>query len=86
MPLYWCRQYIVRPKKSPSMEYLVSKFLGHETRVCKSTGVEKLYFRVRWQGFGPKDDTWEPAKKKYFCPGIICHGSGIVWTRALLWT
>ena len=74
VPQYWSRQYIVRPKESPSMEYLVSKMLNHETQVCKYTRVEKLNFRVCWPGFGPKYNTWQPAE-------IFLPGYSLPWVR-----
>ncbi|XP_031635904.1 M-phase phosphoprotein 8-like [Contarinia nasturtii] len=58
-----------RPKKGPSkpakkQEYEVQKIIDDELRNGKK------YYRIRWKGWGAKDDTWEP-KSSLSCPEII---------------
>ena len=52
----------VNDRKYGDDEYLVHSIIDHKTapfpeRYSKGPA---LLFRVRWQGYGPKDDTWEP--------------------------
>lgn len=45
-------------------EYEVQKIIDDEMRQGKK------YYRIRWKGWGPKDDTWEP-KGKSTAQGIL---------------
>jgi transposase InsO family protein len=40
-----------------SQSFLVEKILAHRGSTRKKTAMS---FKVRWEGFGPEDDTWEP--------------------------
>lgn len=58
-----------RPKKGSNkpakqQEYEVLKIIDDELRNGKK------YYRIRWKGWGAKDDTWEP-KSSLSCPEII---------------
>lgn len=45
-------------------EYAVEKIVGHK----KIKGV--WHYKIRWEGYGPKDDTWEKEANLY-CSGIL---------------
>lgn len=57
-----------RPKKGgksvKKKEYEVQKIVDDELRNGKK------FYRIRWKGWGAKDDTWEP-KSSLSCPDII---------------
>lgn len=74
VPLYYSKQYTIRPTKKDNTLYDVERIVEHNTKPCSITGLNKLYFRVRWKGFGEKDDTWEPAES--FLPGY-----NVPWVR-----
>lgn len=31
----------------------------------------KLYYQVRWKGFGPEEDTWEPEENLFDCSDVL---------------
>jgi hypothetical protein len=37
--------------------YVISKILDKRKRK------NKIEYKIRWKGYGPEDDTWEPRKK-----------------------
>jgi hypothetical protein len=47
--------YKPRPRLPESDDYVVDKILDHKV----DKGVH--YWKVRWKGYGPEEDTWEPA-------------------------
>lgn len=51
-------------KEDPDKEWEVEKIIDY--------AIEKAgrIFRIRWKGFGPKNDTWEPEKNLY-CDDLI---------------
>lgn len=52
------------PKEDPNKEWEVEKIIDY---AIEKTG---RIFRIRWKGFGPKNDTWEPEKNLY-CDSLI---------------
>ena len=50
-----CLYYKPRAQIPETDEFIVQKILDHK--------IEKgaHYWRVRWKGYGPEEDTWEPA-------------------------
>lgn len=58
------------PKKKPFYEgpklYEVEKVVGHEGEG------RNRYFQIRWKGYPPEDDTWEPIAK-LSCPRLIAE-------------
>ena len=56
VPLFYHRRTVVDPEAEPD-EWLVEKVVKH--RVTRSG---KFEFLVRWQGYGPEEDTWEPVR------------------------
>ena len=51
-------------KEDPNKEWEVEKIIDY---AVEKTG---RVFRIRWKGFGPKNDTWEPEKNLY-CEDLI---------------
>lgn len=54
----------IKPKEDPNKEWEVEKIIDYAE---EKTG---RVFRIRWKGFGPKHDTWEP-EKNLNCNDII---------------
>lgn len=50
--------------RNPRQMYEVEKIVAHE-----GNGSGRLY-RIRWKGYGPESDTWEP-RKKLECPKLL---------------
>jgi len=50
-----CLYFKPRPKLPETDDFFVQKILDHKVE----KGVH--YWKVRWKGFGPEEDTWEPA-------------------------
>jgi hypothetical protein len=40
-------------------EFFVDKIVDHTGNVCRRS---EMTFRVRWKGYTPDDDTWQPMK------------------------
>jgi hypothetical protein len=51
-----------------SEEYVVEAILGHTTRPQKN-GNQRM-FRVRWEGYGPTDDTWVSERDLCNAPAL----------------
>lgn len=51
-------------RTNPRQVYEVEKIIAHE-----GNGSGRLY-RIRWKGYGPESDTWEP-RKKLECPKLL---------------
>lgn len=51
-------------RSNPRQVYEVEKIVAHE-----GNGSGRLY-RIRWKGYGPESDTWEP-RKKLECPKLL---------------
>jgi len=43
--------------------HLVDRILRKEKRRERGDPTRKWYYRVRWQGYGPKDDTWQEEEQ-----------------------
>ena len=41
--------------------YLLDRIIRKEQRRRPGDGTRQTYYRVRWQGYGPGEDAWEPA-------------------------
>jgi hypothetical protein len=52
IPFHYFKPKAVLPE---SDEYVVEKNVGHKVE----KGVH--YWKVRWKGYGPEEDSWEPA-------------------------
>jgi len=50
-----CHYFKPRPKLPESDDFVVQKILAHKI----DRGVH--YWKVRWKGYGPEEDSWEPA-------------------------
>ena len=50
-----CMHFQPRSKLPETDDYIVEKILGHKVE----KGVH--LWKVRWKGYGPEEDTWEPA-------------------------
>jgi hypothetical protein len=51
------------------LEYEVDEIISHELR---SQGRSKrLWYLVRWKGYSPEDDTWEPETNLTNCSDIL---------------
>ncbi|KAI9582070.1 chromodomain-helicase-DNA-binding protein 1 isoform X2 [Glossina fuscipes] len=54
----------IKPKEDPNKEWEVEKIIDYAEEKAGRV------FRIRWKGFGPKHDTWEP-EKNLNCNDII---------------
>ena len=50
-----CHYFKPRPKLPESDEYVVEEILDHKIDRGKH------FWKVRWKGYGPEEDSWEPA-------------------------
>jgi Chromo (CHRromatin Organisation MOdifier) domain len=50
-----CHYFKPRSALPETDDFVVDKILGHKV----DKGVH--YWRVRWKGYGPEEDSWEPA-------------------------
>ena len=66
-----CHYFKPRPKLPETDEFVVQKILDHRV----DNGIH--YWRVRWNGYGPEDDTWEPASS--FTGSI--HQGWKIWNK-----
>mmetsp|Transcript_74380 Transcript_74380/g.197878 ORF Transcript_74380/g.197878 Transcript_74380/m.197878 type:complete len:210 (-) Transcript_74380:144-773(-) len=41
----------------------------------------QVQFRVRWMGYGPEEDTWEPESSMAHCVNLIDKVRGKFWTQ-----
>ncbi|KAL9683804.1 hypothetical protein QQ045_021230 [Rhodiola kirilowii] len=57
--------------KSPSGEYEVERIVDICYSDTDDSGKRELKFKVRWAGYGPSDDTWEPADGLRECQEAI---------------
>lgn len=55
---------VVRSDMSDSEVYEVEAIVGHRRRKGK------MYFRIRWVGYPPEDDTWE-EEGNLMCPELV---------------
>ena len=60
--------------KAPSEEYSIEAIVGHHR---KRRGMEWL---VRWEGYGPQFDTWEPTSYLRNAPIVL---SKYKWSHGL---
>jgi hypothetical protein len=51
-----CLYFKPKPKVPESDDYVIDKIL--QQRIYKG----KHQWKIRWKGYGPEDDTWEPAQ------------------------
>ena len=51
-----CHYFQPRPKLPETDDYVVQKILDHKV----DRGIH--YWKVRWKGYGPEEDSWEPAR------------------------
>ena len=49
-----CLHFQPRAKLPESDDYIVDKILDHKVENGQH------FWRVRWKGYGPEEDTWEP--------------------------
>ena len=42
-------------------KYLIDRIIRKEQRRKSGDKTRRTYYRVRWQGYGPNEDTWESA-------------------------
>jgi hypothetical protein len=54
-----------RMKKPAAKEFIVEKILSHEF------GWKGIRYLVRWEGYGPQFDTWEPRSHLKNSPRIL---------------
>ncbi|KAG0424214.1 hypothetical protein HPB47_000009, partial [Ixodes persulcatus] len=47
----------------------VERILNHRRK--RSGRNEKLEYLIRWKGFGPEEDTWEPEKNLSGCEKLL---------------
>lgn len=57
-----------RELKSKDEEYEIEAILGHKFDKANNAGT-RLY-RVRWKGYGPEDDSWEPESALRNAPSL----------------
>ncbi|KAK4261514.1 hypothetical protein QN277_004501 [Acacia crassicarpa] len=55
----------------PPDEFEVSRLVDICYGDPSEAGKRGLYFKVRWKGYGPSEDTWEPMEGLRNCPGSI---------------
>ncbi len=57
-------------------EFFVDKIVGHTGSVSRRSDMS---FRVRWKGYTPDDDTWQPIKTVYETQAFVdyCRGKVI---------
>jgi hypothetical protein len=60
-------QVIVRPPPLITEEgekYLIDSIVRKEQRCKLGDKIKHIYYHVRWQGYGPNEDTWESASAR----------------------
>ncbi|KAJ8634535.1 hypothetical protein MRB53_008802 [Persea americana] len=59
--------------KTPEGEFEVGRLVGICFGDPNEIGVQGLKFKVRWKGYGPSEDTWEPIEGLSKCEEKICE-------------